>query len=142
MSKTPVPAATRQLIARQFRHRCSYCQTQQGLTGAMFTLDHIVPESLGGLTVIENLCFACWDCNRIKQNRVAGTDPETGNSASLFHPQQQNWSEHFAWSNDGSRILGQTPVGRATVKTLRLNRRSPMQARRKWVEAGWHPPVD
>jgi hypothetical protein len=29
--------------------------------------------------------------------------------------------EHFRWSADGLRIIGLTPVGRATVVTLRLS---------------------
>ncbi|WNZ24154.1 mitochondrial large ribosomal subunit protein uL30m [Leptolyngbya sp. NK1-12] len=32
------------------------------------------------------------------------------------------WSEHFAWSEDTTLIIGLTPIGRATVQTLRLNR--------------------
>ena len=142
MSKIPIPSDLRQKITRHFRYRCSYCQTQQGLTGAMLTIDHIILESLGGMTLAENLCLACWDCNRIKHNRVAAIDPMLNKTVPLFHPQQQNWSEHFAWSADGVRIIGQTATGRATVIALRLNRRSLVQARHKWVLAGWHPPED
>ena len=140
MSKIPVPSELRQKISHLFRYRCSYCQTQQELTGAMLTIDHIIPESLGGKTMAENLCLACWDCNRIKHNRVAAVDPLTSRTIPLFHPQRQHWSEHFSWDNQGIRIVGQTPTGRATVLALRLNRRSLVQARRKWVQAGWHPP--
>jgi hypothetical protein len=43
---------------------------------------------------------------------------------------------------DGTRIIGRTPVGRATVEALRLNNEVAVEVRRNWVLAGWHPPVD
>jgi len=43
---------------------------------------------------------------------------------------------------DGTRIVGQTPCGRATVVALRLNNDYMVEARRYWVEAGWHPPEE
>jgi hypothetical protein len=37
----------------------------------------------------------------------------------LFHPRRDRWSEHFAW--DDTVIIGQTPIGRATVQLLGMN---------------------
>lgn len=39
-------------------------------------------------------------------------------------------------------MLGLTAIGRATISRLRLNRADAVDARRHWVEAGWHPPRD
>jgi hypothetical protein len=39
-------------------------------------------------------------------------------------------------------IIGQTPVGRATVVALRLNNEYVVPSRRVWIAAGWHPPAD
>jgi len=51
--------------------------------------------------------------------------------------------EHFAWSEDGVRILGKTPIGRATVKALCLDSDfDALEVRSYWVQAGWHPPKD
>ena len=58
----------------------------------------------------------------------------------LFNPRTQMWTEHFAWSPDGTLIIGLTPLGRATVVALRLNNEFIVVARRFWVEAGWWPP--
>jgi hypothetical protein len=58
----------------------------------------------------------------------------------LFDPRRQIWSEHFAWSEDGTRVLGATPCGRATVLALELNSLIAVSVRRYWVAAGWHPP--
>lgn len=36
--------------------------------------------------------------------------------------------------------MGKTPVGRATVQALKLNRPSRLIARQTWVQWGVHPP--
>ena len=60
----------------------------------------------------------------------------------LFNPRTQNWRERFARSADGTEVIGQTPVGRATIVALRLNNEYAVPSRRVWVAAGWHPPAD
>jgi hypothetical protein len=60
----------------------------------------------------------------------------------LFDPRREAWEDHFVWSPGADRILGLTPVGRATVLALNLNRPSLVRARRAWVAVGWHPPQD
>jgi len=134
-------AAVRATVARQARYRCSYCQSQEDVVGALFTLDHIVPQALGGSDELDNLCLACWDCNRIKQTHVTGIDPLTGERIPLFDPNRQQWAEHFAWSEDAQIVTGLTPTGRATVAQLQLNRPILVRARERWVRAGWHPPL-
>jgi hypothetical protein len=60
----------------------------------------------------------------------------------LFNPRTQAWSEHCTWSENGTEIIGRTPHGRATVEALKLNNTHLTAARRRWVVAGWHPPMD
>lgn len=103
-------------------------------------VDHLIPESLGGPTEEDNLWLACSLCNEHKGNRIAAHDPETGEQVRLFDGRHQHWSEHFAWTADGERIVGVTAIGRATVLALELNRPSLVNARRAWVSVGWHPP--
>ena len=55
---------------------------------------------------------------------------------------RRDWSHHFAWSDDRIRIVGLTPIGRATIQALKLNNAFLIEARKWWVEAGWHAPVD
>jgi hypothetical protein len=142
VSRTYVPAALRERVARSARRRCGYCLTQELVVGAPMEIEHIVPESLGGPTEEDNLWLACSLCNEHKGSRVAGRDPSTGETVALFHPRHQLWEEHLAWSTDGTRIIGRTPTGRATVLVLSLNRPSLVRSRRVWVRAGWHPPKD
>lgn len=142
MSKTKISPTLRQQVTQNSRYRCSYCLTQEEIVGMRFTIDHIIPESLGGSTTPENLCLACWDCNLAKQTRIAGIDPQSAQMVSLFNPNQQNWHDHFAWQTEGEQIAGQTAIGRATITALRLNRLLLVRARARWIKSGWHPPED
>jgi len=58
---------------------------------------------------------------------------------SLFHPRQQHWHEHFAWSEDGTQIIGLTSCGRATIEALQLNHSLIVATRTIWVQTGYHP---
>ncbi len=121
-------------------HHCAYCQTLQANSGQRMVPDHIIPESKGGEKVFENLCFSCRLCNEYKGSRTAGLDPLTGRTVSLFHPRQQSWHDHFVWEESGTRIIGLTAIGRATVIALQMNNEVIVPTRRRWVSAGWHPP--
>ena len=142
MSSAFVPKALRAKIAEQAHHRCGYCLTAETIVGTPMEIDHLVPESLGGLTVEDNLWLACSLCNDHKGDRIAALDPLTDEIVRLFDPRHEVWPEHFAWNATSDRIVGLTPVGRATVVALNLNRPSLVKARRAWVTVGWHPPQD
>ncbi len=135
-----VSAKLREIVAKRSHHRCAYCLTDEQISGVLFTIDHIIPQALGGQTVAENLCLACWDCNLIKNKRIADIDPETGQMTSLFHRYKHLWQEHFAWQDKGLLVIGLTPTGRATVNLLKLNRPALVHAREWWIKVGWHPP--
>lgn len=141
MSQLSIPSALRAAVADRFHHRCCYCLTSERIAGAELTIDHIVPQALGGISTEENLCLACWRCNLLKRDRIAAIDPDTGVAVRLFNPRVQNWLDHFTWADGGLTIVGLTPTGRATVIALRLNRVTLVNARRLWIEAGWHPPT-
>ena len=140
MSKTRIPETLRRLIVEQFQSRCAYCQTQQQISGVRLTVDHIIPEALGGKTVENNLCLACWDCNLYKAARIAVFNDVSQKAVRFFHPQNQCWSEHFGWSSDGSLVIDKTTVGRVAIVALRMNRAELTLSRKLWTEVGWHPP--
>lgn len=142
MSRSYVGKALREQVAREARYRCGYCLTSARVTGTRMEIDHIIPESLGGLTAEENLWLACSMCNDHKGNRIAAPDPLTGDVVRLFDPRRQAWPDHFDWSMEGDVIIGKTSIGRATIAAVRLNRVDLVEARRGWVSAGWHPPKD
>jgi len=140
MTRPAVPADLRRQLAADAGHRCGYCLSDTALTGASLSVDHLIPVSAGDATVRENLWLACRACNEFKGTQTAVIDPETGELAPIFNQRTQLWSAHFNWSADGSRVIGLTPTGRATVIALQLNRPILVRARHRWVLAGWHPP--
>ena len=134
-----ISRALREQVVARAGGRCEYCRAPQAIVVEM-ELDHVIPESAGGATDLDNLCLTCAGCNGFKLAFQTGLDPETGEEASLFSPRSQQWEEHIAWSEDGARVVGLTPAGRATVVRLHMDRERVVQARQLWVSAGWHPP--
>ena len=66
MSRTRIPRSLRVLVTADEQHRGAYCQSAVAIVGMPFEMDHVIPESLGGLTVRENLCLCCGPCNERK----------------------------------------------------------------------------
>lgn len=122
--------------------RCAYCQSSEANTGIPSAFDHIIPLSKGGETTFENLCLACRPCNEYKGDSTQTVDPLSGDVTSLFNPRLQDWHTHFEWAPDGTRVVGRTMIGRATIVALRMNNQTVVSARQRWVIAGWHPPED
>jgi len=140
MSKHYLPANLREQLLTADDRWCAYCHTTEANTGHPMTVDHIIPQAQGGLTTFDNLCFACRRCNEFKGSATTACDPLTNEIVPLFHPRTQAWSEHFAWDASGTRVIGLTAIGRATVVALNANNEVIVDARRRWVSVGWHPP--
>jgi 5-methylcytosine-specific restriction endonuclease McrA len=70
--KKAVPAKIAALVKARDNHICRACGFG-GSANYAFALecDHIVPESAGGATALENLQCLCGACNRAKGNRFA-----------------------------------------------------------------------
>jgi len=131
----------RQSVRQRAGNRCEYCLSHQEYVMGRLQVDHIWPLAKGGLDTEDNLCLACKLCNQYKWSKTVGSDPLTGEIVALFHPRQQRWQDHFAWSDNGEEIIGRTACGRATVIELRLNNEVALIVRRNWVKVGWHPPT-
>jgi hypothetical protein len=110
------------LVARRANRRCEYCLSPEAYCPNPFSVDHIIPSSLGGGFDSGNLAYTCSGCNGHKFTATHAIDPQTNGLAPLYHPRQQRWSDHFRWQEDFSIIGGTSPTGRATVERLRLNR--------------------
>ena len=136
-----IPVDLQRQIRDRFANCCAYCRSAEHLSVAIFEIEHILPRSTGGSTVFENTCLACPTCNRFKADRVAAADPATGKEVPLFHPQRDTWTDHFEWNEDASEIVALTPVGRATIAALRMNRSQLIRVRRMWVAMSEHPPL-
>ena len=136
-----IPEHVRQQVWDDAHDRCGYCLTPRRFTAKRLHVEHITPIAAGGSSSVDNLWLACDLCNSYKGAHTHATDPLTEQVTPLFNPRQQDWFRHFAWGTDGLYVFGLTPVGRATVVALQLNNPFLVEARRWWVEAGWHPPT-
>jgi hypothetical protein len=135
-----VSREVREWVRAQAGDRCGYCLAPQRLVLGWLEIEHIIPTAGGGSDDEDNLWLGCRLCNSYKGVQTEGMDPETGRTVRLFNPRRQKWAEHFTWSEDGTRILGRTPCGRASVIALQLNNILAVMVRGEWVAAGWHPP--
>ena len=112
--------ATRVLVRQRANHRCEYCQThQEDSPLAALHIEHIRPIKHGGTDDESNLGLACIDCNLHKGPNLTGIDPLTDAVTQLFHPRQQRWDDHFC--REGIHIVGQTEIGRTTIRVLCMN---------------------
>ena len=111
--------ATRSQVRARAGDRCEYCRIHQRQYVLTFHVEHIVARQHGGSDDAANLALACHACNRYKGPNLAGLDPDTGHLTRLFHPRTDAWTTHFVLQ--AGRILGRTPVGRATVQVLNMN---------------------
>lgn len=139
MSDRHVSAELRRLVIERAANQCEYCRARAEFSADTFTIDHITPRSLGGLTTADNLAPSCYSCNQHKASRTDAYEAGAAASAPLFHPRRQNWDEHFSWNVDFTLLVGLTPTGRATIEALQLNRLGLVNLRRVLYAVGEHP---
>jgi hypothetical protein len=115
-----VNESIKSIVRERAGNRCEYCQLhQEDSPLAILHVEHVIPRKHGGADDLENLSLACIDCNLHKGPNLTGIDPEAGKITVLFHPRQNQWSEHFEWQ--GIHIIGKTPIGRTTVRVFEMN---------------------
>ncbi|MEE3718668.1 HNH endonuclease signature motif containing protein [Tumidithrix elongata RA019] len=134
MSKTYISVALRREVCERAKNRCEYCLIPDVATFAPHEIDHIIAEKHGGQTELENLALSCSLCNKHKGSDLASVDPETGKIAPLYHPRQDLWHEHFCLS--GAEFVPLTPIGRVTIRLLRLNRPDRVEERQLLLQSG------
>ncbi|HLK55596.1 MAG TPA: HNH endonuclease signature motif containing protein [Chthonomonadaceae bacterium] len=133
------PAGVKREVRKSARNRCEYCHSQEPFSPVTFSIEHIVPRSNGGEDVVENLALSCQECNNHKFTSTTARDTLSGEEVRLFHPRRDRWSDHFAWNEDFTLLLGLTATGRATIEKMQLNRASLINLRRVLYHAGFHP---
>jgi HNH endonuclease len=133
-------AGERKFVIERAQGCCEYCWSQLSFSPSPFAIEHIIPLIKNGTDDLYNLAFSCSGCNGHKYDRTDAYDPLTGELVPLYHPRQQLWVNHFVWSADFTDIIGTSPVGRATIDRLCLNRLGVVNFRRVLRTMGLHPP--
>ena len=129
--------ALRQFIRSRAGRDANTCRLPQAVSSVPFEIDHVIAQQHGGKTVAGNLALACWYCNSSKGPNLSGIDPATRKLVRLFDPRRHKWSYHFRW--DGPRLVGKTPIGRATAVVLAVNDPAEMALRGALMEEGLFP---
>ena len=132
--------AFRELVVARAGGACEYCRLLERASGVTFHIEHFLPRSRGGQTVMGNLALSCPGCNLAKADRTAGQD-RSGRTQSLFNPRDFDppllgWHLHFVLMRDTGLIVPRTAVGEATVLTLHMNDHNRAFARRLQIRAG------
>src|SRR5438093_11573514 len=117
--------AYRPLVEARAGGACEYCRLLQSATGVTFHIEHHLPRSQGGQTILSNLVLSCPGCNLAKAEATSGND-DSGLTQPLFNPRDYEpwllgWLLHFVLDRATGMILPLTPIGQATLKTLRMN---------------------
>lgn len=114
-----ISATIREKVRQRPEMRCEYCRLPEEYSYYRFQVDYIVAVKHGGSSEIDNLAWACFECNNAKGSDIASYDRPTWQLTPLFNPRIQSWSDHFTL--DDVDIIGTTPVGRVTVYILQMN---------------------
>ena len=122
MSERKPAAAQKRVVAERAGGCCEYCLSPLTYSTDPFAIEHVTPRAVGGSNANDNLAFSCLGCNGYKFTSVEKVDPITKQIAPFYHPRRHEWSNHFAWNEDLTLLVGLTPTGRATIERLRLNR--------------------
>lgn len=130
----------RRLVRNRAGARCEYCRLHEDdLPLWPFHADHVIAGQHAGSDDPANLAWSCQRCNLCKGTNLTTIDPDTGRMARLFNPRTQRWRQHF--TTERERVVGLTPVGRATVWLLQMNvaerteLRAELTALRRWPPA-------
>ena len=126
-------------VALRAGHRCEYCHAPEAVFNVALEVEHIVPVARGGDDTAANWALACRACNLYKATHVNGSDPESHAVVRLFHPREDRWEEHFQVITESGRIVGRTPIGRATVARLGMSSEAQVAARHQWMRLGLFP---
>jgi len=126
------------LVKLRAGNRCEYCQMHQGLQGATFHVEHVIPQSRGGRTELANLAWACPGCNLHKSNRTELLNPDDGSAVEIFNPRIHLWTEHFGWED--YHLIGLTTIGRALISAFQLNHERRIRIRQAEQMFGMFPP--
>lgn len=132
---TRVAPGLRRRIRQRADGRCEYCRKPEAVDYIGHQADHIVLEKHTETTAFGNLAWACFRCNSAKSDDIASYDEITRLLTPLYNPRTDRWDNHFELAETGY-IQGKTPVGRVTVRLLRMNRSRQVEIRRLLLEAG------
>jgi hypothetical protein len=135
-----VSEVLRRRVAERAWGVCEYCLVHERDLYHGCEVDHIRGVKHGGLTVEENLAFACFHCNRHKGSDLGSISTRTNALVRLYDPRNDRWMEHFCWRE--GRIDPVTDIGEVTVRLLDFNHPERVAFRSVLIRSGRYPSVE
>ena len=124
----------RQAVSKRATRRCEYCHLPDSFSFHPFQVDHVISVKHDGSDDVDNLAWACPNCNNAKGSDLGSYDKETGILTPFYNPRTQVWTDHFEISE--GLIIGKTPEGRVTVHILLMNQSERVEVRKILIDAG------
>lgn len=106
-------------IAARAHYRCEYCRIPRQDSLIDFHVDHIISIKHGGKTQIDNLAYACSDCNYYKGSDLGTYLTENENFTRFFNPRIDDWSDHFKVIEGA--IQHKTEIAEVTIRIFQMN---------------------
>ncbi len=129
-----IPKSIRESVRRGAIARCEYCLKPDLYTSQPYHADHIIAQKHRGSDELDNLAWACFQCNVCEGTDIAAIDPETNTLTPLYNPRTQEWDDHFELNH--AVMIGLTAAGRATIFVLQMNSEDQIAARRLLIDNG------
>ena|SRR5882724_69092 len=109
----------RRLVKERASSLCEYCLVHEHDLYHGCEVDHVISIKHGGLTLSENLAWACFHCNRHKGTDIGSLNSRSGLLVRFYNPRSDSWKKHF-YHNEG-RIEPLTDIGAVTARLLDFN---------------------
>ena len=129
-----IHAELRRLVEIRAHKICEYCLIHENDTYLGCQIDHIISEKHGGLTEVENLCYACTICNRAKGSDIGSVVPGNSLFTRFYNPRKDNWLDNFM--HNGALIESKTAIGEVTSIILGFNTPERLLERETLMQVG------
>lgn len=129
----------REAVVTRACHVCEYCLIHEDDAYHGCEVDHVISVKHDGATELENLAYACFQCNRHKGTDI-GSRGSTGDFIRFFNPRADRWSDHSRLQS--GRIEGESEIGAVTGRILDFNHPERVLLRRVLADIGRYPSIE
>lgn len=127
----------REEIAARALYRCEYCHLPRQDSLIQFHVDHIISLKHGGSSELNNLAYACPDCNYFKGSDIGSYSHEQGKFVRFFNPRIDEWSMHFEFKD--AVIQPKTSIATVTVHIFQMNLPERIEVRKALISDQQYP---
>ncbi len=127
----------REIDAARANYLCEYCLIHENDTFLKCQVDHIISLKHSGETELDNLAYACANCNRNKGSDIGSILQPAKEFLRFFNPRTDVWAEHFEFEETIIQPL--TGIAKVTAQILAFNHIDRIIERQTLIELGRHP---